>query len=251
MARVLSNVIFGGFSSGLRRALFKKSAANRLALPAPVVFLLLACVSTNSDRVIQTEPGDWSFGFADVRSTADPETLSIIQQTTATPDGSQAALFFSADNHSSDIFLFAKKKVDGLLAGQAYEVGFQITLLSRAPAGLVGIGGSPGSSVFVKAGGSADEPFAEVDDAGWLRMNIDIGSQSQAGKDALVLGDLVVKGLSEPRFAAKKLNGKTTISADPDGSFWVLVGIDCGFAGSVAVYFTQIDLDIRRKSADL
>ena len=58
-----------------------------------------------------------------------------------------------------------------------------IDLATNVPAGLVGIGGSPGESVFVKAGASTVEPLAEEDGSRYLRMNIDKGNQANGGED--------------------------------------------------------------------
>ena len=62
------------------------------------------------------------------------------------------------------------------------------TLATNVAESLVGIGGSPGESVFVKAGASTVEPVTPEDDAGYFRMNIDKGNQSNGGESMVVVG---------------------------------------------------------------
>ncbi len=47
---------------------------------------------------------------------------------------------------------------------------------------MSGIGGSPGESVYVKAGATTEEPLIIEDSDGWLRMNIDKGNQAGEGQ---------------------------------------------------------------------
>ncbi|HIA17499.1 MAG TPA: hypothetical protein EYN72_12090, partial [Dehalococcoidia bacterium] len=55
---------------------------------------------------------------------------------------------------------------------------------------VLGIGGSPGESVFVKAGASAVEPTQSQDSSGWLRSNVDKGNQASDGSETVVIGNV-------------------------------------------------------------
>ena len=56
------------------------------------------------------------------------------------------------------------------------------------PARCYEVGGGPGESVWGKTGTTAVEPHP-IRDGYYLRMNIDVGSQSGRGAHAVVLGD--------------------------------------------------------------
>ncbi len=66
------------------------------------------------------------------------------------------ALFLGGDNRSDDLFMFYKAHVGGLLPGASYFVRFEVEVATNVPMGCVGIGGAPGESVWVKAGGGHD-----------------------------------------------------------------------------------------------
>jgi len=103
-------------------------------------------------------------------------------------------------NHSDDLFMFLKRRLgtdDGVVPGQEYRVMFTTVFASNAPSGALGIGGSPGESVYLKAGASMVEPEVYLDsDTGYYLMNVDKGSgNSGNGTAASVIGD-IANGLS-------------------------------------------------------
>jgi hypothetical protein len=103
-------------------------------------------------------------------------------------------------NHSDDLFMFLKRRLgtdDGVVPGQEYRVMFTTVFASNAPSGALGIGGSPGESVYLKAGASMVEPEVYLDsETGYYLMNVDKGSgNSGNGTAASVIGD-IANGLS-------------------------------------------------------
>ena len=112
----------------------------------------------------------------------------------------------------------------------------------------MGIGGSPGESVFVKAGATAMEPLAKEDASGWLRMNIDKGNQGNEGKDMINLGDVAHPELGEgtgEEYQIKTLSsdGRSfEVVTDADGGLWFIVGTDSGFEGLTALYYGYISI---------
>jgi len=152
-------------------------------------------------------------------------------------------------NHSDDLFMFLKRRLgsdDGVVPGQEYRIKFTIVFASNAPSGAVGIGGSPGESVYLKAGASTVEPEVYLDpDTGYYIMNIDKGSgNGEGGKAASVIGH-IANGLSaeeNPRYVSLKRQHEHeyTVTASPDGELWLLIGTDSGFEGLTGIYYQRI-----------
>src|SRR3954465_14067531 len=106
----------------------------------------------------------WRAGFADYPAgeEANFELHSGLKKLPAgVTNAGRKGFFISGNNHSDDLFMFLKRKLgrgDGIKPGESYRVSFDIDFASEAPEGCAGIGGSPGNSVFLKAGADQHEP---------------------------------------------------------------------------------------------
>ena len=106
-----------------------------------------------------------------------------------------------------------------------------------------GIGGSPGESVFVKAGASTVEPVAAEERNRYLRMNIDKGNQANGGEDMVVLGNVAHGEVVNREYRIKTLDNMDqplSVSTDGEGRVWLIVGTDSGFEGLSAFYYSRI-----------
>jgi hypothetical protein len=137
--------------------------------------------------------------------------------------------------------MFWKRKTVGLLPNTVYEATFDLELASAAAAGMVGIGGAPGESVFLKAGASTAEPRIVTDKSGWLRMNIDKGNQSQPGASAAVLGHAAKPDAGTNYSIIRRDNRSSRLRATTaaDGSLWLFFGSDSGFEGTTSLFYTK------------
>ena len=136
-------------------------------------------------------PEGWTAGFADLPADYDQSIYELDHGHRPLPDGLEGSgIYVQGHNRSDDLFMFLKRRVEGLQPDAAYEVEVSVDLATNVSAGLVGIGGSPGESVFVKAGASDMEPVTMEDGTGHLRMNIDKGNQSRGGEAMLVIGNV-------------------------------------------------------------
>ena len=116
-------------------------------------------------------------GFADLPVGHDQSVYELAHELDPLPDGLEGSgIYVQGHNRSNGLFMFLKRRVDGLRPDTVYEVSVSVDLATNVLAGLVGIGGSPGESVFVKAWASTVEPLAEEDGNRHLRMNIDKGN---------------------------------------------------------------------------
>jgi hypothetical protein len=161
-----------------------------------------------------------------------------------TTDG---ALRLSGINKSDDLFMFIKKKITGLEAGKKYTVNLTIDFATDVANNMVGIGGSPGESVFVKAGAVALEPKKMINTSeNWFRMNIDKNNQSNSGNDMKVIGNFA-NGTNVNTYTIKQLSTITpiTVQANPQGEIWLVVGTDSGFEGRTTIYYNSVKATIK------
>ena len=203
----------------------------------------------------------WSIGFADYpvgASDAEQQAIDDFFELggghTGLPeplDTGDGALRLTGNNHSDDLFMFIKRRVRGLVPDSTYQLELRVVFASNVPTGCAGIGGSPGESVFVKGGATAAEPLRVIDDsagqATWT-MNVDKGFQSEPGADAQVLGTFGNGrdcASSDFSYALKQVSNLElpafTVTADGEGTAWLLLGTDSGFEGTTTIYYTEIE----------
>ena len=186
----------------------------------------------------------WTAGFADLPMDYDQSIYELAHGHGPLPDGLEGSgIWVQGHNRSDDLFMFLKRRVDGLRPNTAYAVSVSIDLATNVPAGLVGIGGSPGESVFVKAGASTVEPLAAEDGNRYLRMNIDKGNQSRGGESMVVLGNVAHPEVVNTEYRVKSLGNidiPMSVAADGEGRVWLIVGTDSGFEGLTSLYYARI-----------
>ena len=194
-------------------------------------------------------PLEFVAGFADYPP-AHEEIYELTSGHRALPPPleSQSGLFISGVNRSDDLFMFFKGAIVGLTPGASYAVEVSVEIATSTPSGCVGVGGAPDESVWIKAGVTAEEPLAVMDDS-YLRMNIDIGSQSNSGTQAVVLGNVANSRSCEqsPAWELKALGRQSIpagISVPADGHAWLLIGADSGFESRTEVYFTRASVTL-------
>jgi hypothetical protein len=225
--------------------------------------LFASLVGCTSDTVETPRPGldfdfsdgaqGWAAEFADYPpgDAAFYELASGYRRLPA-PLNTRSGLFISGNNHSDDLFMYLKRQVTGFEANTNYQVSFIVEFATDVPTGCGGVGGSPGESVFVKAGASTVEPTSHLDQLGWLRMNIDKGNQSQGGVNALVIGNVANSTLCEQnirRYEIKQLRSPRAllVTTDGAGSAWLFVGTDSGFEAVTSLYYTRITAEFSKE----
>ena len=190
----------------------------------------------------------WIAGFADLPADFDEAGYELDSGFRRLPSGLDGSgVFVQGNDHSDDLFMLLKKQVGGLLPSTAYAVTVSLDLAVNVPSGLVGIGGAPGESVFVKAGASSVEPIVDEDDSGQLRINIDKGNQATDGQDMIVLGDVAHPEVVGEEYRIKALDNSAQpleVTTDAEGRIWLIVGTDSGFEGLTALYYAGIDFTL-------
>ena len=186
----------------------------------------------------------WTVGFADLPSNWTDDLYELESWYTQLPEGLDGnGIYVQGHNRSDDLFMYLTKQITGLKPNTNYEVHLAIDIAANVPAAMMGIGGSPGESVYVKAGASTDEPIVSSDDTGHLRISVDKGNQASHGSEMFSIGNVAnfeVVG-SEYRIKTLENTGRTvTIPSDDEGRLWVTVGTDSGFEGLSTFYYSAV-----------
>ncbi len=192
----------------------------------------------------------WLTGFADLPANYDQSTYELDSGYRPLPSGLDGSgVYLQGHNRSDDLFMFLKRQMEGLRPETEYAVTITLDLATNIPAGSIGIGGSPGESVFVKAGASAVEPTVAEDNAGWLRLSIDKGNQASEGEAMINLGNVAHPEVTGDEYKIKTLDNQgrpLEVVSDSEGRIWLIVGTASGFEGLSAFYYAGITYKFTR-----
>jgi len=201
----------------------------------------------------------WQAGFADYPPATDKngfyELLAEVRTLPPELGVNGTGFYVQGNNHSDDLFMFMKRRLDaadGIVAGQTYQITFTLVFASAAQSGCVGVGGSPGDGVTLKAGASPAEPMALFDiskPSSYLRMNVDKSDQSQGGLAASTTGSIangVPCGSAPPSYISIQRTHQHTslVNANSKGELWLLVGTDSGFEALTGLYYQRVDVTL-------
>jgi len=223
-----------------------------------IIFLLTAsgCTNTNDDNIIPIQAEflyqftqdteGWIGDFADYpHEGEDFYDLEFEYSVLPSPiNETKGSLKISGNNHSDDLFMFAKKKLSGLAPDTSYQLTFNIEFASDVADNMTGVGGSPGESVYIKAGATRVEPAKKLNlSDNYYRMNIDKSNQAQSGKDMIIIGDFS-NDTDKNIYTLKKVTNKTPflVQTDSNGELWILVGTDSGFEATTTIYYNKIQV---------
>ena len=202
-------------------------------------------------------PQGWVGDFADLPANFAADDFNLVfdpaRPLPAELNDRRAVPFLSGVNRSDDLFMYLRRHFEGLKPNTAYAVHVGLQLATAVPAGLVGVGGAPGESVFVRVGVALEEPVPVVrgDD---IRLVLEKGNQSQDGPFDVVVGNIAKptsQALSVYEF--KRLDNRAkplSVTTDPSGSVWVFVGTDSGFESLTALYYSRIDITFTQVDGD-
>lgn len=152
-------------------------------------------------------------------------------------------LFLSGNNHSDDLFMGYYKELSGLVPETEYQFTIRFKLATNVESDMVGIGGAPGESVYVKCGVASEEPENSLDSLNHFRLNIDKGTQSQSGADMIVVGDLAKEEINHPgEYEFNEIETKVIARTDEAGTVYLVIGTDSGFEGVTAYYLDDISI---------
>ncbi len=191
----------------------------------------------------------WLVNFAEYDKDQETEMQLSYEYTTLPsyigPDIS--ALMIQGNNQSDDLFMYAQNLVDGLLPNTEYEVTLELEFATNAPENSVGIGGSPGSSVFIKAGVMPFDPQTNLVN-NYYEVNFDKGEQSESGTDVITYGTFGNSNSAEDTtYVLKKFNNKDNpiiMRSRNVGNIYIIIGTDSGFEGLTKIYYNRLVISL-------
>lgn len=219
-----------------------------IALAVALVLLLAGCGSKPPPDVtfrFSNGAGGWQGHFAELPADYEQDVyeLRFAHAPIPIPGCQDRGLLVQGHNRSDDLFMFIARKFgaeDGLKARTTYKVSVSFDLATNVAPGLVGIGGSPGGSVHVKAGVVTTDPAPAVAGDGYYRVSLDKGNQAGGGNALAVLGNIEKTGSQDESYEYKSFQHECEITTGDRAEAWVVIGTDSGFEGLTQVYYTNI-----------
>lgn len=186
----------------------------------------------------------WTAGFADFPASPEDSTEFELRAGYSDPLDSKLtkrSLMLSGNNHNNDLFMYVKKKIDGLEPNRDYTLTFGVELASDLNASVSTMGGA----LYLKVGASNIEPKSVID-AGQYVMNIDKGDQSMVGEDMISLGDIYAdsNGASYALVSRNNTmsNSRYVAKTNSNGELWLIIGTDSSLGGVTTLYYTRINV---------
>jgi hypothetical protein len=194
---------------------------------------------------------DWQSGFADFPSDPKDTAFFVLRSNhivnPADPASGKKSLMLSGNNKNEDLFMYLKRRVDGLEPNTIYYVTFEVELTSDARNGLAGSAGPEGKNVYLKVGATETEPKSVIDQ-NYVRMNIDKGDRSENGEDMVRIGDIAVADSTAGYTIINRSNSPYSssysnplvIQSNNNGELWLVVGTESEYKGTTTIYYTKI-----------
>lgn len=163
-------------------------------------------------------------------------------------DNSGKGMFISGNNHSDDLFMGYYKELDNFKPNMKFKFDLSFKLATNIEGGLMGIGGSPGASVYVKYGITSQKPEITTDSLGNYRLNIDKGNQGIGGTDMLIAGTIEKQHTTEENaFEFNTYHVETEAVSNNEGQVFLILGTDSGFEGTTSYYIDDVNISWSEK----
>lgn len=198
----------------------------------------------------EAESGEWEPHFADLPA-GDENKYELSFGPAALPKETglnKESYALSGYNSSGDLSMFVSRKLDGLQANTLYALQFNVEVASNAPRNSFGVGGSPGASVYLKAGAIAYPPARKSrlrNGTPYWQVNFDKGNQAENGSDMQLLGHI---GTDRSDFTYALIERSSQeplmVTSNAAGELWLLLGFDSGFQGKTNLYLTRLRLKL-------
>ncbi|NNG21973.1 hypothetical protein [Telluria aromaticivorans] len=188
----------------------------------------------------------WQGGYADYHQDTAPG--DVVWELRALPAPLAGTAYYTGGtNRSDDLFIYSKKRFGGYAPSTKYKLSFEIEIATNQSSGCVGVGGSPGESVYLVAGAASVEPKTVLSGGEYL-LNIERGNQATPGPASQVLGNMAnaVADCGPQVYQSKTLASAAplAVQSDKDGNIWIFFGIDSGFEARSSVFYKSVKVAV-------
>ncbi|MEO1731198.1 MAG: hypothetical protein AAFR64_10710 [Pseudomonadota bacterium] len=194
----------------------------------------------------------WESGFAEYGTNQDEDDFEFESGLANVPANvNEQGFLMQSHNRSDDVLMYLSSAVSGLEPSRSYRVEATLSFATNVPTGCFGIGGSPGDSVYIKAGANNEPVERSVENFSGFpsyAVNIDHGNQSQSGNEAIVIGtyaqSMPTGGncTSSNPYSIKVLSTEgegPIVTADSEGRLYPFFASDSGFEGVTRMYWLE------------
>lgn len=174
------------------------------------------------------------------------------------PWDGRGGMMIRGNNHSDDLMMVLYRRLDGLEPATEYRIELEMQFATHVPDDCVGVGGSPGESVYIGLGAAGEKPDYAIED-GYRRASLDLGQQARPGNDALKVGDMSngedesLCGEPDRPWRLKRVStaGQDfTVASDDEGRIWVYGLSDSGFEATTTWYLTEFAVRLAEAARD-
>lgn len=190
----------------------------------------------------------WTIGQADYGPATTPTDVVVEGRPLPAPL-TGTGLLLSGTNRSGDLLIYATTPLPDLAPGATYRVTASVAFATDVSTGCAGVGGTPGESAWIVVGAATTEPRTVFDGRDY-RLNLSRGNQGSAGAQGGALGTIghPVPTCGSARWETRQLVSTDafplTVTADPRGTAWLLVGMDSGFESLSRIYLQRVTLTL-------
>ncbi|MEX1241302.1 MAG: hypothetical protein WEB30_16390 [Cyclobacteriaceae bacterium] len=184
----------------------------------------------------------WKPGFADYPAGPDSALFELkYGYTEQVGILTKRSVMLQGKNLNRDLFMYLKKKVDGLEPNKEYTVTFSVELASNCSSFTTDAQGS----VYLKVGAVNTEPFSLVESGNYV-INIDKGNEGTVGRDVILLGDIISgdknSGLVLLTRNNTMANSRYVARTNANGELWLIIGTDSNLEGITTLFYTRVNI---------
>jgi hypothetical protein len=194
----------------------------------------ISIFSQNFD--FSTEQHGWQHGFSEYPP-KDSTAYELKYAYVVEPTGTNS-IMLSGNNRSTNLFMYLKRKVEGLTPNTTYTLTFNVSLFSNGESGLA----ASTENVYLKVGATGIEPKSVIDKTQFV-MNIDKGVQGESGDDMITIGNVATPSGTYSQITRTNAANTTSpfqVKANSRGEIWLIVGTDSGSTGITTLYYSKV-----------
>ena len=178
----------------------------------------------------------WQHGFSEYPP-QDSAAYELRYAYVVEPTGTNSVML-SGNNRSTNLFMYLKRKLDGLRPNTVYTLTFNVSLFSN---GQLLTGAVP-ENVYLKVGATGIEPKSVIDRTQYV-MNIDKGIQGESGDDMITIGNVATPSGNYSQITrtnSTNADAPFQVKSNSRGEIWLIVGTDSGSTGTTTLYYSKV-----------